>query len=163
MRRRRIRVAIVALLAAGGLIAWRCMPRHDERLVGHWMARYSPNSNSTEGWEIRNDGTGMRTWRLLEVDGRSTVTTPNESFLWQTDGNTVSIRFGASATGWERIREVYRHAVHGIDRRSEQFPAYVYTYAIDHDSNVRLEPHDLVVHVEYDAIMLTPNPEGNSP
>lgn len=162
MRRRRIKIAIIVLLCAGGLIAWRVMPRHDARLVGHWMARYRPNSNSTEGWEIRSDGTGMRTWRLLEIDGRRTVTTPNERFLWQTEGDTVSIRFGATATGWERIREIYRHAVQGIDRRTEPFPAYVYTFAIHQDASVRLEPHDLVAHVEYDAIILTPDPEGNS-
>jgi hypothetical protein len=98
MRRRKIIVAIVALLSIGGFAVWRITHRHDSRLVGTWVETDSrwPTTDELERvangdqlhpltqWQLRADGSGNVANMFMYGAGPC---------RWRTQGDRLFVRY----------------------------------------------------------------------
>ena len=154
---RRIVIAAVAMTCIGAYIAWQVTHRRDARLVGDWIVTSEPPSGWTEQWRFDGDGTGYRSWRREDTENRYTVTSFSEGFCWRTNGDHLALKWGTNSPRfpWESFLELVREFDHALSGRAEPYPVHRYSFNVDGDQFVGVEPVGEPTNPGYEVMTFT--------
>ncbi|MBL8851707.1 MAG: hypothetical protein JNG89_18645 [Planctomycetaceae bacterium] len=152
--RRRLLVALAGLLCVGILMAWWLTPRCDPRLAGNWIVTTDARSDWSENWEFQASGIGFRNSRREASPGGYRVLALNDGFRWWTDGDRLYIRWGTTATGRYRVREIAHNLGRVARGEPERFPVDEHTYAVEDDQTLRIAPPPTPMDLTDDTLQL---------
>jgi hypothetical protein len=172
MRRRRLLIALVALLVTGTLAGWKLTHRHDPQLVGRWLmtedapatteqlaaatdrTKFEPKTE----WMLRDDGSGMMSARQRVGSVAPDLGSP---LRWWTSGDRLRIRWGMPLSAWESIKERFDVLYGKFSGEPPYDPVIKYDYFIERPDLIRVEPKDHADTQSLGVLYLTRLAEGD--